>query len=98
MEQLLGHLNFVSRVILPGCSFVSYLYKLMSSVKESFHFVHLNKECRSDLQMWLNVLTSWNGVNLFYEKTLTTSADMMLYTDSSSSIGYGGYYQHKWFL
>lgn len=97
LEQLLGHLNFATRVILPGRSFVSYLYKLMSSVKESYHYVHLNKECRSDLSMWLQFLSDWNGINLFYEKTLTQSADMMLYTDSSSTIGFGGYYQHRWF-
>ncbi|CAG2188672.1 unnamed protein product [Mytilus edulis] len=34
LEQLLGHLNFASRVILPGRAFVTYLYKLMSTVKK----------------------------------------------------------------
>lgn len=69
----------------------------MSSVKESFYHVHLNKECKADLYMWLSFLKNWNGINFFYEKTLTKAADMMLYTDASSLIGFGGYYQHKWF-
>ena len=51
LEQLLGHLNFAFRVILPGRSFVSYLYKLMSSVKEGYHYIHLNKECKAGLYM-----------------------------------------------
>ncbi|CAG2219551.1 unnamed protein product [Mytilus edulis] len=97
LEQLLRHLNFATRVILLGRSFVSYLYKLMSSVKESFYHVHLNKECKADLYMWLSFLKNWNGINFFYEKTLTKAADMMLYTDASSLIGFGGFDQHKWF-
>ena len=54
LEQLLGHLNFASRVILPDRSFVSYRYKRMSSVKEGYHYIHLNKEFKADLYMWLN--------------------------------------------
>ena len=36
--QLLGHMNFASRVILAGRSFVSYLQKLAASVKEMYYF------------------------------------------------------------
>lgn len=49
--QLLGHLNFASRVIIPGRSFVSYLLSLASSVRELHHHVHLNAECREDILM-----------------------------------------------
>lgn len=54
LEQLSGHLNFASGVILPGRSFVFYLYRLISSVKESYHHVHPNQECKADLHMWLS--------------------------------------------
>ena len=64
LEQLLGRLNFASRVILPGRAFVAYLYRLMSSVKEAYHYVHLNNECKTDLQMLLELLTHWNGIKL----------------------------------
>lgn len=53
LEQLVGHLNFASRVIRPGRLFVFYLYRLMSSVKESNHHVNLTQECKADLHMWL---------------------------------------------
>ena len=43
--QLLGHMNFASRVTLAGRSFVSYLLKLAASVKELHFYVHLNKLC-----------------------------------------------------
>ncbi|XP_076089881.1 uncharacterized protein LOC143061586 [Mytilus galloprovincialis] len=97
LEQLLGHLNFATRVILPGRAFVTYLYRLMCSVKESHHYVYLNKECKSDLTMCLQCLSTWNGINMFYESHLTSAADMHLFTDASSTIGFGGFYQGKWF-
>ncbi|CAG2243511.1 unnamed protein product [Mytilus edulis] len=97
LKQLLGHLNFASRVILPGRAFVTYLYKLMSTVKESYHYVHLNKEYKADLQMWLEFLTNWNGIHLFYDNQLTTASSISLYTDASSTIGFGVFFKNKWF-
>ena len=96
LEQLLGHLNFASRVILSGRAFVAYLYRFMSSVKEAYHYVHLN-ECKADLQMWLEFLTHWNGINLFYENELTNACNIPLYTDASSTIGFDGIFQSDWF-
>ncbi|CAG2198720.1 unnamed protein product [Mytilus edulis] len=84
--QLLGHLNFASRVILPGRSFVSYLINLSTKAKELHHFVRLNKECRIDLEFWLRFLKNWNGINMFYNSTFISSYDMELYTDASSTI------------
>ncbi|CAG2215071.1 unnamed protein product [Mytilus edulis] len=95
--QLLGHLNFASRVIVPGRSFVSYLIKLSTKVKELHFYVNLRKECRVDLEFWLRFLHNWNGINMFYDCNYTSNFDMQLYTDASSTIGYGGYYQGKWF-
>ena len=74
--QLFRHMNFASRVILAGRSFVSNLLKLAASVKEMYYFVHLNKLCREDLYMWVLFLENWNGVSLFYEKNFTTSHDI----------------------
>ena len=95
--QLLGHLNFASRVIVPGRSFVSYLIKLSTKVKELHFYVNLRKEARVDLEFWLRFLHNWNGINMFYDCNYTSNFDMQLYTDASSTIGYGGYYQGKWF-
>ncbi|XP_069109890.1 uncharacterized protein [Argopecten irradians] len=97
LEKLLGHLNFAMRVILPGRSFVSYLYRLMASVKESYHFVHLTRDCKDDLYMWLFFLQNWNGVSLFYETVITTVADFTLFTDAASTKGFGDFFKGKWF-
>ena len=50
--SLLGHLNFASRVIPQGRSFVSYLLSLATTVKALHHHVRLDKECRLDIAMW----------------------------------------------
>ena len=95
--QLPGHLNFASPVILPGRSFVSYLIKLSTTVSELHHFVHLNKECRIDLEFWLRFLKNWNGINMFYSAFFISNFDMELFTDASSTLGFGGFFREKWF-
>jgi hypothetical protein len=95
--SLLGHLNFASRVILPGRAFVSYLLRLAHSVKELHHRVSLTRECRLDMQMWRQFLSTWNGVSFFHDDIFTESSDMGLFTDASGSIGYGGYWEGQWF-
>lgn len=94
--QLLGHLNFASRVIVPGRTFVSYLLGVAWSVSELHHHVHLTSSCREDIRMWLLFLQQWNGVSMFYDSKRTASHDMELYTDASL-IGHGGYFQGHWF-
>lgn len=59
----------------------------MASARDSCHYVHLDKEYKSDLKIWLQFLFTWNGINLFYEPQLTSAADMHLYTDASSTKG-----------
>ena len=60
--QLLGHLNFASRVILPGRSFVSYLIHVSTTAKHLHQHVTLDCHGQEDLIMWPKFLTNWNGV------------------------------------
>ena len=94
--QLLGHLNFTSRVILPGRSFVSYLIQLSTTATKLHHMVYLDSHCQEDLIMWHKFLTNWNGVSLFYDSHFTAACDMEFHTDSSL-IGFGGIFQNQWF-
>jgi hypothetical protein len=34
---------------------------------------------------------------MFYDTNYTRVTDMELYTDASSTVGYGGYFKGKWF-
>ena len=85
--QLLGHMNFASRVILAGRAFVSFLLNLASSVKELHHYVHINRSYREDLIMWVEFFTNWNAVSMFYEHKFTSCYDIKLHTDAASTAG-----------
>lgn len=75
---------------------MSYLIQLSTSAKKLHHHVTLTNECRTDLIMWHNFLSHWNGISVFLDSGVTSTADMDLYTDASS-IGFGGYFQGQWF-
>ena len=94
--QLLGHMNFASCVILADRAFVSYLLSLAPSVSELYHYVHLNSECRQDLYMWIEFLTKWNRVFLFYERDFSTSFNIQLHTDAASTAGFSVVYKTHW--
>lgn len=93
--QLLGHFNFASRVIIPGKSFVSYLLRLASSICELHHYVHLNSECKGDMHTWKLFLEQWNDISFFYDIDRTPADNTHLYTDASSILDFGGYYQEQ---
>ena len=63
--QLLGHLNFASRVILPGRSFVSYLISLSTTVRNLQPLVFLDYHCQQDLIMWHKFLKTGMGCLYF---------------------------------
>lgn len=96
MLSLLGHMNFASRCIRPGRSFVSHLIALSSSVRELHYHIKLTEECRSDLAMWALFLRNWNGVSFFLDDCVTSTADLHLYTDATR-VAFGGIYNNQWF-
>ena len=95
--QLLGHFNFAARVIIPGRSFVTYLINLSTKFNNLNYYVSLSPECREDLKMWHIFLKQWNRVSFFYDTLTTSSDDLVLFTDAASTLGFGGYFQGRWF-
>lgn len=95
--SLLGHLNFASRVIVAGRSFISYLLALAKSVPEMYHRVYITDDCRSELTMWYKFLQQWNGRSFFLMNEAILASDFDLFTDASSTIGYGGFFKGHWF-
>ena len=95
--QLLGHLNFATRIIPQGRSFISHLLSLASSVPSLHHQVSLSQECRMELRLWRVLLQNWNGISFFYDNFHSSPEDLQLFTDAAPSVGYGGYYRGRWF-
>ena len=94
--SLLGHMSFASKVVVPGRSFMSYLLKLIRGKNNNHDIVYFNDDYRRDMKMWKTFLQSWNGVSFFIDSVVTND-DVELYTDASSTKGFGGYFAGKWF-
>lgn len=94
--SLLGHMNFASRVVQPGRSFVSHMISLSTSVRELYYHVKLTQDCRSDLSMWSLFLSEWNGVSFFINDHITLAADIHLFTDATP-VSFGVFFMNKWF-
>ena len=47
--------------------------------------------------MWNVFLLKWNGRSVFLESTTTSTPDLELYKDAAGSVGFGVYFQGKWF-
>lgn len=93
--SVLGHLNFAARVIPAGRTFMSSLIALSTKTDKLNAMLVLTVECKNDLAMWCDLLSQYNGVSMFHEDVITSTVDLMIYTDSSSSVGFGGFNRCK---
>ncbi|XP_058842486.1 uncharacterized protein LOC131697467 [Acipenser ruthenus] len=94
--SLLGHFNFAIRIIPQGRTFISRLLALSSTVRNMNSHVKISADARKDIKMWINLLTNWNGLSLFYDDFISAPHDLALFTDASS-IGFGGFLAPEWF-
>ena len=53
LEHLLGKLQFASRVVIPGRTFLRRLYDAAGHATQSFHRVRRPTACRMDLRWWV---------------------------------------------
>ena len=95
--SLLGKLNFAASVVTAGRTFMRRLWDATLSVPELYHRVSLGPTCQADLTWWRYLLDHWNGRSFFLDPRWRTATDMHLYTDAAGSIGYGAFYNGRWF-
>ena len=105
IQKLCGFLNFLSRCVVPGRAFMRRLYSLTaggnaksSGKLKQHHHVHINQECRRDMQMWLTFLKHPSDyARGFMDYSSTVIADQIdFYTDASGAIGFGGVCESSW--
>ncbi|XP_068698004.1 uncharacterized protein [Montipora foliosa] len=97
LQSLIGTLQFACKVVVPGRTFLQRAINLTRGVPSRFHHIRLNKEFFKDLAMWKVFISNWNGRSFFLESSPTPAQHLELYTDAAGSIGFGGYFQGKWF-
>ena len=97
LQSLIGSLNFACRVIPPGRAFLQRIINLTIGIKKPYHHVRLNAAFFEDIRMWQMFLKDWNGKQFFLNTAWESSVSLQLFTDASSTIGYGGIFGRQWF-
>ncbi len=95
--SLLGHFNFAMRIIPQGRPFISHMLALASSAHALDDQIIINQASHNEISLWITFLKQWNGLTFFYSDLVLLPDDIQLFTDAAPSVGFGGYYQGRWF-
>lgn len=98
LQSLTGSLQFCAKAMPSARAFIRRMYAAMSQASQPFHRVRLSKGIKSDLMMWKEFLTNFNGTTYMLEVDGVTSADLQLQTDSAGGValGCGIYFRGAW--
>ena len=97
IQSLAGMLNFACVVIAPARAFSRRLHDLSIGLTKPYHHRKITKQVRLDLDVWKNFLHHHNTKTFFLDLKFKSQDTLHLFTDSSSTIGYGGYFGPHWF-
>ena len=97
IQSLAGMLNFACGVIAPARAFSRRLYNLSTGLTKPYHHRKVTSQVKSDLQVWRTFLLQHNRKTFFLDYKFLSQQVLQLYTDASTTIGYGGYLGSKWF-
>ena len=87
--SLVGKLSFACKVVPAGRIFLRHLIDLSCIVSRMHHHLRLCTDACLDLDWWLAFLSTWNGTSYILETNWSASLAMSLFTDASSSLGWG---------
>ena len=96
LQQLVGHLNFACRAVVPGRPFLAAMYSVMKKISKPHHKARLSALAKQDLVIWSSFLTSFNGRAFFQE--VSKDYQLHLHTDTSTLHGYGACFRKEWFF
>ena len=55
----------------------------------------MNLEASKDIRWWSDFIPAWNGISIIPDWSY--QADLEIFTDAATTLGYGAYYHGKWF-
>ena len=95
LESLAGILQHACS---PGRIFMRRIYDTLARTHnyKPHYFVHLNAECRADIEWWCTFLRDWNGASIM-RPLHASNPDVELYSDASGGWGCGAHWQSLWF-
>ena len=90
LQSLVGKLQYASKVVHPGRTFLRRMFDLLKGIPRKRQFVRLNVSFRSDLMWWHSLLESWNGVLMM--RSQGAEPDHHLISDASGQFGCGAFW------
>ena len=97
LQSLIGLLSFAAKVVPPGRTFLRRMINTMTVVPLPEDTITLTEDFRRDVHWWNLFIDDWNGRSFFMHPKWIPSTTLKLFTDSSDTIGYGAYFDKKWF-
>ena len=97
VQSVVGMLNFSCTVIEPARAFSRRLIDLTKGMSIPYHHLKITRQCKEDLKVWKEFLINYNRKTFFLDYKFISSPALDLYTDSCTSIGFGGYFKNNWF-
>lgn len=95
LQQVIGKLNFATRVIPAGRAFAKRLAWLTRGLTQKHHRARLTEGVREDMEQWDRFLRDFNGT-LIWQKPWVHAYELELYTDSAGGIGFGAILGTAW--
>jgi hypothetical protein len=94
LQSLIGRLNWCSKVVRGGRTFLRNLIDLLPKVTQQWHYVRLTPGAKSDINWWIVGLTRFHGSTPF-------AVDIPLHTHEFATdaclIGGAGHFMDDWF-
>lgn len=97
LQYTVGTLRFACTVVHPGRAFLRWLIDLTIGTKKQYHFIRVTRPVRDDLCLWAAFLTEFNSESLPLPERWQQAQIIHLFTDASSSLGYGAVLGKQWF-
>ena len=97
LQSLTGMLNFACGIICPARAFNRRLYDLTIGISKPYYRIKLTKEVKLDLAVWRNFLVDYNYQTFLLDYIWVSNNHLQLFTDASSTIGFGGVFGKHWF-
>jgi hypothetical protein len=94
LQSLIGKLNWCTKVVRGGRTFLRNLIDLLPNVKEQYHYVRLSAAAKSDIQWWIVGLSKFHGSTPF---AVDLPLPAHVFATDACLIGGAGHYNGDWF-
>ena len=96
LQSLVGTLAYLVTCFRWGKAFLGHTIKLSHAKKRPQDKTELKHAFRAELSWWVDVISEWNGISLFYEHRWIKSSSLGFEVDASRK-GHGAWADPHWY-